>query len=190
MRFRLQTDYALKAILFLAARNGANSTTEEIAAFYGISAAHLGRVIRKLQKQGFVKAIRGRRGGVLLDRDPTELTLGEVVNWCEEGGSLAPAAETETPPATAHTARTRAVLRRGQGLFLNYLRKVTFTELVGETGGALETTVREPAQAAFVAHPAPQPEPAPVGPAGGGSEFHPAQRPPSPVAPRDPFTVP
>jgi Rrf2 family nitric oxide-sensitive transcriptional repressor len=190
VRFRLQTDYALKALLFLATRNGANSTTEEIARFYDISAAHLGRVIRKLQKQGLVKAIRGRRGGVLLNRDPSELTLGEVVDWCEDGGSLAPAAEHEMPEATTHTARMRAVLRRGQGLFLNYLRKVTFTELAGETGDVLATSGVHPERFAPTSHPAPQPEPAGVGPVQRESAFDPARASSIPIAPRDPFSAP
>lgn len=132
MRFGLQTDYALKAMLFLAHRGDANSTTEEIAEFYGMSAAHLGRVIRRLQKYGFVKAIRGRRGGVRLNRDPHHLTLGEVVETLEEGGSLAAPTEGEKPEARQQASRMRAVLRRAQGLFQNYLSKASMADLASE----------------------------------------------------------
>ncbi len=139
MRFRLQTDYALKALLFLARKGEANSTTEEIAEFYGISAAHLGRVIRRLQRYGFVKAIRGRRGGVRLNRDPQHLTLGEIVETLEEGGSLAEATEGEKLEAREQASRMRAILRRAQGLFTNYLSKASMSDLVSDLVGEPST---------------------------------------------------
>ena len=112
MRFRLQTDYALKAMLYLTTKGDANCTTEEIANLYQISAAHLGRVIRRLQGHGFVKAIRGRRGGVRLDRDPSTLTLGEVVDTLEEGGNLFELPEQDSEGAEFQSERMRAVMRR------------------------------------------------------------------------------
>lgn len=135
MRFRLQTDYALKAILFLAIRGESNSTTEEIAQYYDISAAHLGRVIRRLQRYGYVKAIRGRRGGVRLDRDPTTLTVGEIVETLEEGGSLAEPTNGELPEAADQAAPMRAALRRAKGLFTSYLEGVTLAALAAEGRG-------------------------------------------------------
>jgi len=167
VRFRLQTDYALKALLFLARRGDANSTTEEIADFYGISAAHLGRVIRRLQKYGLVKAIRGRRGGVRLNREPQHLTLGEIVETLEEGGSLAEPADGEKPEAREQASRLRAVLRRAQGLFTNYLSKATVADLVSDLPEPIsvhgESIESLPASA-----PAPAPEPVAV--SGPGSE--------------------
>jgi len=153
VRFRLQTDYALKAILYLAMKGDANSTTEEIAEFYDISAAHLGRVIRRLQRYGYVKAIRGRRGGVRLDRDPSGLTLGEIVETLEEGGSLAEPNPGETPEARVQASQMRATLRRARGLFSNYLDKVSLTSLVersqattgpGDGAGTLPSDAAEP----------------------------------------------
>lgn len=135
MRFKLQTDYALKALLYLTSRQGTNCTTEEIANLYQISAAHLGRVIRRLQRHGYVKAIRGRRGGVRLNCDPNELSLGQVVETLEEGGNLLELPTEGGEGAWAQAQRMKAVLRRGQGLFLNYLFQVTLAEMA-ESGTA------------------------------------------------------
>ena len=134
MRFRLQTDYALKALLYLATSRGANSTTEEIAALYQISAAHLGRVIRRLQRYGYVKAIRGRRGGVRLDCDPTAISLGDLVDILEEGGGILELPTRHGEGAEAQAAQMKAALRRAQGLFLNYLRQVTLADVVAAAG--------------------------------------------------------
>ena len=131
MRFKLQTDYALRAMVFMAAKQG-NCTTDEIANYYDISSAHLGRVIRRLQNHGYVKAIRGRRGGVRLDRDPGSVTLGEVVETLEEGAQPLDPPHGEPTNGVDESLRLKAVLRRAHGLFVNYLDKVTMAELAAE----------------------------------------------------------
>lgn len=131
MRFKLQTDYALRAMVYMAAKQG-NCTTDEIASYYDISSAHLGRVIRRLQNHGYVKAIRGRRGGVRLDRDPETVTLGEVVETLEEGAQPLDPPHGESTNGIDENLRLKAVLRRAHGLFVNYLNKVTMAELAAE----------------------------------------------------------
>ncbi|MAG57091.1 MAG: hypothetical protein CMJ83_12430 [Planctomycetes bacterium] len=132
MRFKLQTDYALRALVYMAAKQGENCTTDEIAGYFQISAAHLGRVIRRLQNHGYVKAIRGRRGGVRLDRDPESVNLGEVVEVLEEGAQPLDPPTGEPGNGVDDALRLKAVLRRAHGLFVNYLNKVTLAELVAE----------------------------------------------------------
>ncbi len=132
MRFKLQTDYALQALTFMACKAGGNCTTDEIAAYFQISAAHLGRVIRRLQRYGFVKAIRGRRGGVRLAKDPQSFTVGEVVNRLEEGAEPLDDMVGLQGSSPDTEFRLRAVVRRGHGAFLNYLEKVAFSELAAD----------------------------------------------------------
>ena len=131
MRFKLQTDYALRAMVYMASKDG-NCTTDEIASYFEISSAHLGRVIRRLQSHGYVKAIRGRRGGVHIDRDPSTITLGEVVETLEEGAQPLDPPHGEPSNGVDQNLRLKAVLRRAHGLFLNYLNKVTLAELAAE----------------------------------------------------------
>ncbi len=130
MKFRLHTDYALRAMTYLAGK-GTPATTDEIANYFNISSAHLGRVIRKLQAMGFMKAVRGRKGGVRLAKDPSVLTLGEVVCALEDNGTLMDGLK---PGETsgAHNLRLGAVLRRSSGLFIGYLTRTTFAELINE----------------------------------------------------------
>lgn len=128
MRFKLQTDYALRALVYLAAKDG-NCTTDEIAEYYEISSAHLGRVIRRLQKYGYVKAIRGRRGGVRLDREASAIVLGDVVNTLEEHAQPLDPPTGEEATVVDEASRLKAVLRRGHGLFIEYLENVTLADL-------------------------------------------------------------
>jgi Rrf2 family nitric oxide-sensitive transcriptional repressor len=138
VKFRLQTDYALRALTFLAAK-GQPATTDEIAAHYAISSAHLGRVIRRLQAMGFMKAVRGRKGGVRLARDPQTLTLGEVVCSLEDNGQLMDGL-TPGQAAGAFTGRLAAVLRRAAATFTAYLSRVTFAELSVDGPGPAATS--------------------------------------------------
>ena len=67
MRLALQTDYALRTLLFLATRTG-RTTVSDVAEFFGISAHHVGKVVHQLGKLGYVRNHRGPSGGIELAR--------------------------------------------------------------------------------------------------------------------------
>lgn len=113
--------------MFMSAKNGGNSTTDEIAAYFQISSAHLGRVIRRLQTLGLVKAVRGRKGGVRMARDPQLLTVAEVISILESNPT--PLLRECNASTEQDGCRLEAVLRRGHGLFLNYMGQVNFGDL-------------------------------------------------------------
>ena len=85
MRLTLYTDYSLRVLLFLGAKEpGALSTIKEISDAYGISKNHLMKVSHELGKMGYVETIRGRGGGIRLAKRPEEIGIGEVVRQTEE----------------------------------------------------------------------------------------------------------
>jgi Rrf2 family transcriptional regulator, nitric oxide-sensitive transcriptional repressor len=132
LKFRLQTDYALRALTYLAAKGGP-ATTDEIAGHFGISSAHLGRVIRRLQAIGYMKAVRGRKGGVRIARDPQTLTLGEVTSKLEDDNQSVDGLKNGhvASPAAERLSHT---LKRANAMFNAYLGRVTFADLA--QGGA------------------------------------------------------
>lgn len=160
MRFKLQTDYALRALVYMAARKGGNCTTDEIAAYYQISAAHLGRVIRRLQRMGYVKAIRGRKGGVRLDKDPGQLLVGDLVEALEQGATPLDPHDGEPATRVDEQSRLKAILRRAHGLFMAYLKDVTLATVAA---GGLPDAEGQPARVverkAAAANPPPAPPP-------------------------------
>lgn len=88
MRLTLQTDYALRALLYLAAAGEQGGTAHGIADSYGISRNHLAKVLQKLRGLGYLTATRGRNGGVRLARPAADIRVGAVVRQTED--SLAP----------------------------------------------------------------------------------------------------
>ncbi|HEX7885713.1 MAG TPA: Rrf2 family transcriptional regulator [Phenylobacterium sp.] len=83
MRLSLHTDYALRALIYLASMRQEATTAAAIAGSYRISKNHLVKVLQRLRDLGYVETVRGRGGGVRLSRDPAEIRLGEVVRRTE-----------------------------------------------------------------------------------------------------------
>lgn len=82
MQLNLQTDYALRVLMALAAGDR-QSSVDQIARQYGISRNHLAKVAQKLQNEGLVVTFRGRGGGMRLARPADQIAVGDVVRRFE-----------------------------------------------------------------------------------------------------------
>jgi Rrf2 family protein len=76
------TALGLHAMAHLAARKR-NVTGAEIATALGASEAHLAKVLQRLARAGFLRSIRGPKGGFTLARDPGDVCLLEVYETLE-----------------------------------------------------------------------------------------------------------
>ena len=79
----MHTDYALRILLHSAARPGERLSIAATAAQHGISRNHVMKVVNVLANAGLLDTARGRGGGFILARDPSSITLGEVVRLTE-----------------------------------------------------------------------------------------------------------
>lgn len=78
--FSQTVEYALRAVVHLAAKAPAAQTTEQIAKATRVPQAYLSKVLQGLVQGGVVKSQRGIGGGMSLAKTPTQLTILEVVN--------------------------------------------------------------------------------------------------------------
>ena len=83
IRLNLATDFALRTLLYVSSRPGTWVSTRAVAEFYGISADHVSKVAQTLTHAGYLKAGRGRSGGLQLGRAPEEVTVGDIVELFE-----------------------------------------------------------------------------------------------------------
>jgi Rrf2 family nitric oxide-sensitive transcriptional repressor len=88
MRLTAFTDFALRALMRMAAEPERSFSTNDIAAEFRISRNHLIKVVGDLARCGFVRTQRGVGGGLRLARPPQAITLGEVVRALEERHAL------------------------------------------------------------------------------------------------------
>lgn len=73
-------EYALRAIVWLAAQPESPRTTREIAAATQVPSNYLAKVLQTLVEAGIVRSQRGLGGGFVLARDAAQLTVLDVVN--------------------------------------------------------------------------------------------------------------
>jgi len=78
--FAKPTEYAIRALIYLAARNNPRPVTVlEIAQAEGLSSHHLSKVMKSLTRSKIVQPIRGPGGGYRLIKDPSAVTLWDVM---------------------------------------------------------------------------------------------------------------
>jgi len=89
MQLSTRTRYGLRALLDIAlsADNGP-VLLREISLRQDVSKAYLEQLILTLQSAGFIRSIRGKKGGFMLMKSPSEIKLDEVVKALERTVSL------------------------------------------------------------------------------------------------------
>lgn len=92
MKITQFTDYSLRLLLYLAARRDRVVTVREVAEFYGISAEHLKKIVRRLSELGYLTTVRGKYGGLHLAVEPESINLGRLMRQ-EENLSLLPCSD-------------------------------------------------------------------------------------------------
>ena len=89
MMFSTKAEYGVRVMVELARRAGDDPIPlAEIAAHDGLPLAYLEHLVARLRKAGLVDSRRGSRGGYMLARPASEITMAEVVEALE--GSIAP----------------------------------------------------------------------------------------------------
>lgn len=83
MRLSKQTRDAVNTLVHLARADGRLLSIPEIADACGMTEATAFKLVPLLVKANFLKTERGRGGGVRLDRDPAEISVGEIVRAME-----------------------------------------------------------------------------------------------------------
>ena len=78
--FSQTTEYAMRALLALAAGDGSPMTTRRIAETMQVPRSYLSKVLQAMVREGLVRSTRGLRGGFVLARDPREIHLLEIMN--------------------------------------------------------------------------------------------------------------
>ena len=83
MKVTAKADYAVRAMLELASVDDGLVKGERIARSQGIPLKFLENILIDLRHAGIVHAQRGAEGGYRLAREPSEVTLGEVIRAVE-----------------------------------------------------------------------------------------------------------
>jgi Rrf2 family nitric oxide-sensitive transcriptional repressor len=130
MRLTNFSDYALRILMYAAAQDGRRITIEETARVYGVSRAHLMKVANELTRAGYLKAVRGRSGGLELAMPPERIGLGDVVRATEPDFALVECFAPGNACILTPRCRLRTVFRQGLDAFVRALDEYTLADLV------------------------------------------------------------
>lgn len=78
MQVTARVDYAVRALLELAARDDGRVTRDELAAAQHIPPRYLEAILGQLRQSGLVLGQRGSSGGYTLGRPAAEITIAEI----------------------------------------------------------------------------------------------------------------
>jgi Rrf2 family protein len=79
MHISARSDYAIRALVELAAADGQPLRREQIASAQQIPVTFLGNILLQLRTTGLIKTHRGTDGGYLLTVRPERITLADVI---------------------------------------------------------------------------------------------------------------
>ena len=131
MRLDLQTDFALRTLMFLASRRAkARATIADVARFFRISAPHVAKVVNQLARLGYVRSIRGPGGGIELGRPPADIRVGDVVVAFEGNMHLLECVGTDAICVIQDHCKLRTVLAKAERLQLDYLHDVRLSDVI------------------------------------------------------------
>jgi Rrf2 family nitric oxide-sensitive transcriptional repressor len=130
MRLNLQSDYALRVLMHLAANPDRLVRIRDIADRFRISQNHLMKVAFLLGREGLIETVRGRTGGLRLARKPQSIRVGDVVRRMEGDIHLVECFSAEPGGCLISGAcRLKGVLHEALGAFLAVLDRYTIADL-------------------------------------------------------------
>ncbi len=130
MRLTDFSDYSLRVLMYAAAKDGQLITIEETAQVYGISRAHLMKVANQLTRAGFLRAVRGRSGGLALAKKPGQIRLGDVLRATEPDFALVECFRSDNSCLITPRCRLRGMLKEALAAFAGTLDGYTLADLL------------------------------------------------------------
>lgn len=130
MRLTAYTDYTLRTLMYLAVNADRPATIGEIARSYGISEAHLMKIVHQLGVAGDIETTRGRNGGIRLGKPAGDINLGAVVRRTEPDLDLVACFGDREVCAVVGACVLRSALHEALNAFLAVLDRYSLADLV------------------------------------------------------------
>jgi Rrf2 family protein len=132
VKLSAKSDYAARAVLGLARHwpDGGARRVEELAAEQIVPANYLVQILIELKANHIVKSQRGKDGGYLLARSPTEISLGDILRAVHGQVFDSPAiGDGQCAP------ELRGAWKKLQKALENTADNITFQQLLDESAG-------------------------------------------------------
>jgi Rrf2 family protein len=132
LRFTKRADYGLMAIHYIAAHEDVGAVSaKRIAEEFSIPPERLAKILQTLAREGLISAQAGPKGGYVLTRRPSEITVGQVVRALEGPINIVSCLEDQACPQMERCNLRRPV-QKIQVAISQMLDTMSLSELVAE----------------------------------------------------------
>jgi len=134
MKLSTRTRYGMRAVIELAQHESKRPLQlKTIAERQGISVKYLEQLMSMLRSGGFVRSIRGSKGGYMLGRAPDQISLSEVFRCLEGAVTTAECTENTDYCERAADCAAREVWLRVEEAIQSVLSAMTLADMVQKT---------------------------------------------------------
>ncbi len=131
MEITRQADYAVRIVLDLAGRaNPGIVRSDDVARRQLVPRAYFTKVVQTLVRAGYLRTLRGARGGIQLAKDPRVITLRQVIEAVEGPIYLNRCLLRSGECALERTCAAHPVWERIQDVLMRELDGVTVAQMV------------------------------------------------------------
>jgi Rrf2 family transcriptional regulator, iron-sulfur cluster assembly transcription factor len=134
MRITTTSRYGVRALFDVAYHGGGQPTQiKDIARRQRISQRYLEQIFNKLLRAGLLKSRRGPRGGYMLAKDPSEISVGDIINAAQ--GPIVPVRclsenlKARNSCDITTSCITRHIWKETQRLLIEYYDSVSIADL-------------------------------------------------------------
>ncbi|HAW29693.1 RrF2 family transcriptional regulator [Gimesia maris] len=128
MQLTMQTDYALRTLMYLASQDD-RATVADVAELFQISSHHVAKVVNQLSRLGYIRSVRGMGGGIELAVPLEKIRLGDVIERFEGNLHLLECVGTENVCIIQPFCKLKGVLAEAERVQLEYLNSVTLADV-------------------------------------------------------------
>ncbi len=140
------TDYSIRVLLYLATKGDERATITEIAEAFSISRNHLMKIVQELHQKEYLKAIRGKHGGLWLNRAAGDIRLGALVRDTEQEMALVECFRDDNACVITPSCRLKPILNDALEAFLGVLDNYTLADLLEGRHTRLASLMKIPAE--------------------------------------------
>ena len=134
-RFNKELEYALMSLVTLGESHDL-VTARELSERHSIPYKLLGRILQCLAREDIVTSVKGAHGGYRLERDPADVSLGEVVAALEGTNPLAKCLDPAHNCAQEENCNIKPVLDVFQDRFVGFLENTTLADFISQKAAA------------------------------------------------------
>ena len=131
MKLSTRSRYGTRMMLDLAQHyNEGPVQLGEIANRQGLSVKYLEQLIIPLKKANFIKSIRGSKGGHMLAKPPSKITIGQIVKVLEDGIELSNCLESTDVCNRSPSCLTRGIWREATKAMYGKLNSINLSKAI------------------------------------------------------------